>query len=460
MRPVRRPLAPLLPPAICLATGIAAGQWLHLPWWVLLPAIAVTLLARRWPLVQSIALWGCFLLLGMVASTGAQTERLPDGCWAEAVVTSVPAEKPKTVMADLLLPQTGEQRRCYFWKDERSMALATGQDLLVRIHDEHFVWNHDWHWGGNASTHLSRWQRLRLKALKWRSMLAKRLPAAGEEDTEAVLAAMVLGDKSALTPQLRQTYSQTGASHLLALSGLHLSVIYLLLTRLTQGRRRFWLLQVLVVFAIWAFALLTGLSPSVVRAATMLTVYALFELGGRRHAPLGVLSFTAIVMLLADSSALFDIGFQLSFMAMLGILLFCPLFEEKFTSACWLMSHRLVRWFFGLVSVSVAAQLGTAPLVVFHFGQFPTWFLLTNLVAVPLATAILHVAVFTFVFPALGSLLLWLVAALNNSLQLLSHLPLSCISGLRPNFLQTAMAYVLVAVLYLLLKRLPQRYQT
>ena len=463
MRPIRRPLAPLLPLAICLATGIAIGQWYPLPWTVLLPAVAVTLLTGRWPMVQSLGLWGCFLLLGMVVSPKELSERMPDGRWAEAVVMSEPVEKPKTMMADLLLPQTGERRRCYFWKDERSRQLNVGQNLLVRIHDGQFIHYADWQPGGEAFNKISSVQRLRLRALQWRKQAMNRLGlhphSSGEKsDAEAVLAAMVLGDKSFLTRELRQSYAQTGASHILALSGLHLSIIYLLLTRLMQGRRRFWLSQVLIVLSIWGFALLTGLSVSVVRAATMLTIYALFELGGRRHAPLGVLSFTAIIMLLADSSALFDIGFQLSFMAMLGILLFCPLFEEWIPTK-WLMEHPLVRWLYSLVSVSTAAQLGTAPLVAFHFGQFPTWFLLTNLVVIPFATAILYVAVFTFVFPALSSILLWLVSALNSSLRLLSHLPLSCISGLHPSFFQTAMAYVLVAVLYLSLERLHRRNQ-
>ena len=457
MRPVRRPLAPLLPLAICLATGIAVGQWYPLPWTALLPVVAITLLTGRWPRVQSAGLWGCFLLLGMVVSPKDLSERVSDGCWAEAVVMSEPVEKPKTVMADLLLPQTGERRRCYFWKDEHSRQLVVGQNLLVRIHDGQFIHYSDWQPGGEAFNKISSVQRLRLRALQWRKRAMNRLGlhphSSGEKsDAEAVLAAMVLGDKSFLTRELRQSYAQTGASHILALSGLHLSIIYLLLTRLMQGRRRFWLSQVLIVLSIWGFALLTGLSVSVVRAATMLTVYALFELGGRRHAPLGVLSFTAIVMLLTDSSALFDIGFQLSFMAMLGILLFCPLFEE-WVPTKWLMEHPPVRWLYGLVSVSIAAQLGTAPLVAFHFGQFSTWFLLTNLVVIPFATAILYGAVLVLLVPTLSSILLQLVGTLNSTLEGFSRLPMATIGNLHPSVLQVMMLYVLVTVLYLILYR-------
>ena len=376
-------------------------------------------------------------------------------------MASVPADRPKTLMADLLLPATGEKRRCYIWKDSCSRQIGVGQNLLVRIHDRQFVGRTDWQFGGDGFNHLSRVQRLRLRALKWRGNIMGRLFAASptsssedhlneEEKAKAVLAAMVLGDKSALTRELRDTYSTSGASHILALSGLHLSIIYLLLTRLTLGRRRAWLTQLLIVLAIWAYALLTGLSTSVIRSAVMLTVFALFSLGGRRRASLGVLSFTAILMLLTDSQSLFDVGFQLSFMAMLGILLFNPLIKG-WVSLRWMMAHPPVRWIYELLATSFAAQLGTAPLVAYYFGQLPIWFLLTNLIVIPLATFILYGAVFTLVIPALGGALLWLVSLLNTVLEWIAALPLACISGLHPSVLQTVMVYVLIAVAYALL---------
>ena len=455
---MKRPVfehCPLLIPALCLAIGIALGD--HIPHGVpmlpvLLTAIAVTLLAGRWPLVQSLGVSLCFTLLGMTIAS-KDGERLADGVWTEAVVASPPTEKPKTMMTDLLLPSTGERRRCFIWKDERSQGLDVGDNLLVCIRDSQFISRDSWHRGGDGFSHLSNIQRLRLRALQWRSTLVQRIISPDDDsDAQAVLAAMVLGDKSALSKELRTTYSATGASHILALSGLHLGIIYLLLTRLTLGRRRMWLTQVPVVLGIWAFALITGLSTSVVRAAMMISLYAVFSLGGRRQSPLGVLSFTAIIMLLFNSDSLYDIGFQLSFMAMLGILVFVPLFE-RMVSIRWLMEHRVVKWLMAMMTMSVAAQLTTAPLVAYHFGRFSTYFLLTNLLAIPIATLILYVAVATLIVPAIAGVLGWLAGVLNAVLGWVSGLPLASIEGLHPSLLQVAMMYLLEAVFFLILWR-------
>ena len=455
---MKRPVfehCPLLIPALCLAIGIALGD--HIPHGVpmlpvLLAAIAVTLLAGRWPLVQSLGVSLCFTLLGMTIAS-KDDERLADGVWTEAVVASPLTEKPKTMMTDLLLPSTGERRRCFIWKDEHSQGLDVGDNLLVCIRDSQFISRDSWHQGGNGFSHLSNIQRLRLRALQWRSTLVQRIISPDDDsDAQAVLAAMVLGDKSALSKELRTTYSATGASHILALSGLHLGIIYLLLTRLTLGRRRLWLTQVPVVLGIWAFALITGLSTSVVRAAMMISLYAVFSLGGRRQSPLGVLSFTAIIMLLFNSDSLYDIGFQLSFMAMLGILVFVPLFE-RMVSIRWLMEHRVVKWLMAMMTMSVAAQLTTAPLVAYHFGRFSTYFLLTNLLAIPIATLILYVAVATLIVPAVAGVLGWLAGVLNAVLGWVSGLPLASIEGLHPSLLQVAMMYLLEAVFFLILWR-------
>lgn len=452
MRRIPRLNAPLLPLTVCLMAGIVVGQLLApaLLAGLLLGAVLLALLLGRWPIAQSIALWGCFLLLGMLVAPGSE-ERMPDGVWTEAVVASVPAERPKTVMVELLLPETGEQRRCYVWKDGRSLQLTVGQELEVCLRDSQFVGRDGWRIGGDGFNRLTHLQRLRIRALQWRgSLAAKFRTMEGDEDAHAVLAAMALGDKSALTRELRDTYSVSGASHVLALSGLHLSIVYLLLTQLTLRRWRYCLTQGVIVLCIWAFALLTGLSTSIVRAATMLTVYSLFSLGGRRHAPLGTLSFTAMLMLLTDSRLLFDVGFQLSFMAMLGILLFHPLFE-RMVSAKWMMTHRPVKWLYGLTSVSVSAQLGTAPLIAYYFGRFSTWFLLTNFIVIPLTTLILYGALLVLVIPAWGSILLWIVGMMNRALGWISALPLASIDGLHPSVLQVAMLYVLIAIFYLLL---------
>ena len=376
--------------------------------------------------------------------------RVPDGQWTEAVVASVPADKPKTLQVFLLLTETGERRRCYFWKDERSLQLRAGDNLKVRISDGMFVRYDGWQRGGDGWNNISHLQRLRIKALVLRNRLLQRLQVDDDDEAQALIAAMVLGDKSALTPELRSRFNTTGAAHVLALSGLHLSIIYLLLTRLTLARRRTWLSQGLIILAVWAYALLTGLPTSLIRAATMITVYALFSLRGGRRAPLNVLCFTAIVMLLVDSSALFDIGFQLSFMSMLAILLFVPLMENR-VSARWRMEHRIVSWLLTLAMISVAAQIGTAPLIAYYFGRLSPRFLVTNLVVVPLVTLILYSALAAFFFPPIATIAVGIAHLMNEALDAISTWPLASIEGLHPSVLQVAMCYVVVAAVYVLL---------
>lgn len=449
-------LTPLLPLTMSLIIGIVCCRYLHVGLWgavLLAVLIAATLLTRRWPAVQSAACCLCFGVLGITIAPEA-TERDIDGRWTEAVVASVPADRPKTLMVELLLPTAGEQRRCYIWKDSASRRLALGDNIEIRLRDGQFVGSSEWHRGGTARSRLSSFQRLRLKAQRWRSTLLDRLPADSSGDARAVMAAMTLGDKSMLTSEVRDLYNSTGAAHVLALSGLHLSIIYMLLTLLVPRNRRYWLVQVLTVVAIWLYALLTGLPTSIIRAATMISVYSLFAISGRQHAPLNILCFTAMLMLIVDSSAISDVGFQLSFMAMAGILLFMPV-ADSFFSMKWMISHPVVHWLYGLMAVSIAAQLGTAPLVAYYFGRLTPWFLLTNIVVVPLATLILGGTLLTLAVPAVGTAVVWLVSRQNDFLDTMTSLPLATIDGLRPSVIQVLMVYVIIAALYVILVSRP-----
>ena len=391
------------------------------------------------------------VVIVIIKVIGPDDQRVPDGQWTEAVVASVPADKPKTLQAFLLLTETGERRRCYIWKDERSQQLKAGDNIMVCISDGQFVRWDGWQRGGDGWNNISHLQRLRIKALMLRNRLLQRIRMNVDDDkAQALIAAMVLGDKSSLTKQEYDRFATTGVSHVLALSGLHLSIIYLLLTRLTLGRRRSWLIQILVLTAVWTYALLTGLPTSLVRAATMITVYGLFSLGGRRRASLNVLCFTAIIMLLFDRSALFDVGFQLSFMAMLGILLFVPLMES-WLSARWMMEHRILSWVLSLLMVSVAAQMGTAPLVAYYFGRFSTWFLVTNIIVIPLTTILLYASLASFILPVIGGVAVAVAHVMNKALDNMTTWPLASIEGLHPSVLQVAMCYVVVAAVYVLL---------
>ena len=302
--------------------------------------------------------------------------------------------------------------------------------------------------------HVSRLDRSKTYFLEQRSKLLDRLSDHGVDGSVyAVVAAMALGDKSQLTKDLKETYAVTGASHILALSGLHLSLIYTLLSLLLSRRRWQVTSQVVIIVCVWLYVFLVGMSASVVRSALMLTVYALLSLGHRDKMSVNTLAFAAIVMLLINPRSLFDIGFQLSFVAVLSILLFYPLFEGVWSQS-FLLDHRAFKWLWTMLAVSCAAQIGVAPLIAYYFGRFSTYFLLTNLVVIPAATLILYLSLVVLLIPSLAYLLIYIVDTLNRLLTWIATLPGASIEGLHPTLLQVSMVYVVIAAVYLLVDRL------
>lgn len=300
---------------------------------------------------------------------------------------------------------------------------------------------------------VSRLDRSKTYFLEQRAKLLDRLSESGVDGSAyAVVAAMALGDKSQLTRELRDAYAISGASHILALSGLHLGIIYTLLSLLLSRRRWQMVSQIVIIVSIWLFVFLVGLSASVVRSAVMVSIYALLSLGHRDKLSVNTLAFAAIVMLLFNPMALFDVGFQLSFMAVLTILLFYPLLESLWSQP-FLLDHRLFRWLWTMLSVSCAAQIGVAPLIAYYFGRISCYFLLANLVVVPAAALILYLSLAVLLIPSLAYLLIYIVDTLNQLLVSIAALPGASIEGLHPTPLQVWMMYVIIFAVYLLLIR-------
>ena len=478
--------APLVRLAVCLMAGIivgdiyVVGRWLLV---VLVVMVVVALLLRKYEHGQSGAIAVCFVVLGWLLMERQKASLVvdwPEGemCY-EAVVTSEPVEKPKTMAVDVLLAKSGRKLKCYFYKDDRSRALHIGDGLKIQSRIEAnsewrrgsfdyrryleihgftgrtFVASWKWQKAKVSLKQLSRLERMRLTFLKYRNQLLSRLNPVAEEndDAYAVVAAMALGDKSALTQELKDVYSVTGASHILALSGLHLGIIYTLLSLFVFSRRWQMLSQIIIMLSIWGFVFLVGMSTSVMRSAVMLSVYALLSLGHRDRMSVNTLAFTAIVMLMVSPMSLFDVGFQMSYMAVLSILLFVPLMESIF-SAEYLMSHRVVRWFWGMVAVSLSAQIGTAPLIAYYFGRFSCYFLPTNFIVIPAAMLILYLSLVVLLVPSLAFILFEIVAMLNSLLTKMASIPGASIDNLHPTKIQTTMIYVIIVAVYLLAVKL------
>lgn len=476
--------APLLRLAVCLMAGIVVGQYVAWPWmWLLVVSVAAALLSWRWEQVQSVVIAVSFVVLGaLLIERQEQGLRVawPEGdVMYEAVVVSEPVEKPKTMAVDLLLAGSGRRLKCYLHKDERSRRLRVGDGLRIQsrilpnrdyrigtfdhrryleIHGftgSTFVSSWKWQRARVSLGGLSRVERTRLFFLRLRSRLLERLRAetAGADDAYAVVAAMTLGDKSALTRELKDVYSVTGASHVLALSGLHMGIVYTLLSLLLGGSRSLFTVHcsLFTIAGLWAFVLLAGMPVSVVRAAVMLTAYALLSLGRRNRMSVNTLAFTAIVLLMVSPLSLFDVGFQLSFLSVLSILLWLPL-ADRVVSPRYQQQHRVVGWLWSMVTVSCAAQIGVAPLVAYYFGRLPLAFLLTNFVVVPAATLALWLSPVVLAVPSLAYLLLYIVGWVNRVLSWIAAIPGASIGGLHPSVLQVTMWYVVIGALWMLFR--------
>jgi len=212
-----------------------------------------------------------------------------------------------------------------------------------------------------------------------------------KEENLAVLLAILLGDKSELDSELRDDFSRAGAMHVLAVSGLHLGIVFLLfdqLLSLFRLRKSSWIRAILLWTVLWSFALLTGMSNSVMRSALMFSLFTLGSLLSRKGSSLNSVAASAIILLLLDPLRLFQLGFQLSYSAVFGILLIYP----PLAKVCRQKSKMLNK-VIDLLLISIAAQISTLPLTLAYFHQFPNFFLLTNLFVIPLAFIIVGAGV-------------------------------------------------------------------
>ena len=297
-------------------------------------------------------------------------------------------------------------------------------------------------------------QRAQANALELRNQLVNTLSDKGLGQQElAVVSAMTLGDKSLIDKDLKNDYSRSGASHVLALSGLHLGIIYFVFSFMTaRWRRRYhhWSRPVsegLILITMWSYVVLVGMSPSVVRAAIMMTVYSLLSLQNRNRSSLNALAFTAIIMLVADPMILFNISFQLSFVAVAFILLY----QGRIYSLIPSSTHPIVKWCWRFLSVSLAAQLGVAPLTAYYFHQVPSYFLLSSLVVMVFTPLIIYLSLLFFLLmwlPVVQSWLVvplsWLVHIQNTCLQGVSSLSGSTIVTPSLHPLQVCLIYIII----------------
>lgn len=242
-------------------------------------------------------------------------------------------------------------------------------------------------------------------ALKWADnlkALISRIPFRAD-DTSPLLTALLTGDKSGLSRETTQAFRGSGASHILALSGLHMGILYLILDRITlplgRSRTAIWIRAVMIVSAAGWFTLMTGAGPSIVRAFLFILIGEICTLSGRRRKPSRVLCLALLVQLVLDPGVIRSLGFQLSYLAMAGIVLLYPVLDKWYPEG---RGFNPLRKIWQMAALSISCQLFTGPLAWIKFGTFPRHFLLTNLLAIPIVTVLMWVAVFTIALFGLG----------------------------------------------------------
>jgi len=288
---------------------------------------------------------------------------------------------------------------------------------------------------------------------KFLNILRKYLP---DSESFSVGSALILGYKNEMNEEVRTAYAQTGAMHVLAVSGLHVGLIYLLIGWLFDKIIRIKshtskvVRGVLCLLGVWIFTLLTGMSPSVMRAATMFTVIIFGNMSDRNANIYNSLAFSAFILLFWNPLYIMSVGFQLSYLAVTGIVYFQPKIYSLY-----FCENKITNFLWQLCTVSIAAQFVTLPLSLYYFHQFPIYFWLSGLVVVPAAGFILSGGLLIFLLETIkfslvswvGTMLYWLIWIVNLFIFLLHKIPGSVIKGVWITGFSVLILYFAIAFL-------------
>ena len=266
----------------------------------------------------------------------------------------------------------------------------------------------------------------------------------------AIANALLLGNKDELDDEIKATYAASGAMHVLAVSGLHVGIIYFIilfiLKHTLRERKKEWMVAVVAIPLLWAYAFITGLSPSVLRAVTLFSILALGKALNRKGGMVNMLAVSAFVLLVFNPFLLMQVGFQLSYVAVLGIIYIYPLIRRLLMPTKWFW---IAVW--DITAISIAAQIATFPLSILYFHRFAPYFLISNLFVIPAATLMVWLGVMLFAFSKLtflaggiGFLLEWLIRSVNYVLGIIYHLPGSNMEKLYLDIPQTWLWYGII----------------
>lgn len=302
-------------------------------------------------------------------------------------------------------------------------------------------------------------KKLRHKALIVRNKIIRMYENRGiSKDNLPLVAALILGEKSGLDPDQKQNFIRSGVMHVMAVSGLHAMILSIfILNLLFFLKRRFNMLRIiLAVLLLWAFAFITGLTPSVLRATIMFTFIQAGNLMHRKVNGINSVLASAFVLILLHPSVIFDSGFLLSYSAVIFIIAFYREF--------YLIIHppnKVLDWLWQSVAITIIAQLGTLPLTILLFNRFPVWFLITNTIIVPISSlGIILGCLIPVLYPiraismGIGVMLDWLTWLMDLLTEQAASLPLSGITGLGMTVPECFLLFCLItALMFSVIKR-------
>jgi competence protein ComEC len=256
----------------------------------------------------------------------------------------------------------------------------------------------------------------------FRRRINKQLKASNFKGDElAIINALLLGQRQDISPKIFNSYSQSGAIHILAVSGLHIGLILLILQRIFKpieyikhGR---FIKTSIIVLLLWSFAIIAGLSPSVTRAVTMFSIVAIGMNLKRPTNIYNTLAISLFFLLLFKPLFLFEVGFQMSYLAVISIVTIQPILE-KF----WKPKNKILKFYWQVFNVTVTAQFGVVPISLLYFHQFPSLFFVTNLAIIPVLGVILGFGILVIFLALLKILPQWLATAYADIIHLMNQL--------------------------------------
>lgn len=336
-------------------------------------------------------------------------------------VLDIPMEKPRSIACNIQLSYPENKKIiAYLQKDDVAQALSPGDEIIFKARVQPFrnLGNpDDFDYerrmkikGYTASAYLpsDNW-KLTGKQIFTLSVLSQKVREKAvrfyrsfelDDGSYAFISALTLGYKNMLTDDMQQSFRVSGTAHVLAVSGLHVGIVFLIFSGLFaflgKTGKKYQLRQWLIILALWFYAFITGMSPSVLRAVIMLSIVCIGLIRGRKGFTYNTVAIAAFAILIFNPYSLFDVSFQMSFTAVLSILFFQPKLSGLF-----LINNKLGRYAWDLFTVSLAAQLGVFPLVLFYFGTFPTYFFIANMFIVPLIGLIIYTTIPLIIFSLL-----------------------------------------------------------